>query len=186
MSGGTDEAAGLPSPTLCRFKFVSLGKLPGKTSPIGLPLPSGLGSPILGMTCGSARIRAAHLPGAVMADRKKNGHAPHTNGSSALQVPDVHPATFNPRGKPNGNGAKHGKAKGAVIPDSAPKQSVQYNCAKCPGYCCSYPIISLTKYDVERLGKHFGISAEEAENASPRPRTDTSASCAARRTSISG
>ena len=98
-----------------------------------------------------------------MADRKKNGHAPHSNGGSALEVPDVHPATFNPRGKPNGNGAKHGKAKGAVIPDSAPKQSVQYNCAKCPGYCCSYPIISLTKYDVERLGKHFGISAEEAE-----------------------
>jgi Fe-S-cluster containining protein len=97
-----------------------------------------------------------------MAGRKKNGHAPHTNGA-AIEVPDVHPATFNPRGKPDGKRAKNGKGNGHTVPGSGPKQSVQYNCAKCPGYCCSYPVISLTKYDVERLGKHFGISAEEAE-----------------------
>ncbi|MBL8883490.1 MAG: YkgJ family cysteine cluster protein [Hyphomicrobium sp.] len=38
----------------------------------------------------------------------------------------------------------------------------QYNCLKCPGYCCSYPVIALTKRDVERLARHFGISFEDA------------------------
>ena len=37
-----------------------------------------------------------------------------------------------------------------------------YNCAKCPGYCCSYPLIQLTKRDVERLGRHFGLDFEAA------------------------
>ena len=37
-----------------------------------------------------------------------------------------------------------------------------YNCSKCPGYCCSYPLIALTKRDVERLAKHFGLSFAEA------------------------
>ena len=37
-----------------------------------------------------------------------------------------------------------------------------YNCAKCPGYCCSYPLIALKKRDVQRLADHFGLSFEEA------------------------
>ncbi len=37
-----------------------------------------------------------------------------------------------------------------------------YNCAKCPGYCCSYPLIELTKRDVERLAKYFGMSFKMA------------------------
>ncbi len=37
-----------------------------------------------------------------------------------------------------------------------------YNCAKCPGYCCSYPLIQLTKRDVERLAKHFDLTYEQA------------------------
>ena len=37
-----------------------------------------------------------------------------------------------------------------------------YNCSKCPGYCCSYPLIALSKRDVERLAKHFELSFEEA------------------------
>jgi hypothetical protein len=37
-----------------------------------------------------------------------------------------------------------------------------YNCSKCPGYCCSYPLIQLTKRDVERLARHFGLSFAEA------------------------
>jgi Fe-S-cluster containining protein len=37
-----------------------------------------------------------------------------------------------------------------------------YNCAKCPGYCCSYPLIQLTKRDVERLAKHFDLTFEQA------------------------
>jgi uncharacterized protein len=38
-----------------------------------------------------------------------------------------------------------------------------YNCSNCPGYCCSYPLIAITKRDVERLAKHFGLSFEEAK-----------------------
>ena len=38
-----------------------------------------------------------------------------------------------------------------------------YDCLKCPGYCCSYPVIALKKKDVERLAKHFGLSVAKAE-----------------------
>jgi Fe-S-cluster containining protein len=38
-----------------------------------------------------------------------------------------------------------------------------YDCKKCPGYCCSYPLIGLTRRDVQRLAKHLGCSFEEAE-----------------------
>lgn len=39
----------------------------------------------------------------------------------------------------------------------------QYDCSKCPGYCCSYPLIALEKRDVERLAKHFALPYEDAE-----------------------
>ena len=38
-----------------------------------------------------------------------------------------------------------------------------YNCKKCPGYCCSYPLIALNKRDVERLAKHFRLSFRKAK-----------------------
>ena len=38
-----------------------------------------------------------------------------------------------------------------------------YNCSKCPGYCCSYPVIGISKRDVERLAKHFGLSFRKAK-----------------------
>ena len=38
----------------------------------------------------------------------------------------------------------------------------QYNCGKCPGYCCSYPLIALTRRDVEKLADHFGLGFEAA------------------------
>lgn len=38
-----------------------------------------------------------------------------------------------------------------------------YNCSKCPGYCCSYPLIALTKKDVERLGKYFSLGFRAAK-----------------------
>jgi Fe-S-cluster containining protein len=38
-----------------------------------------------------------------------------------------------------------------------------YDCSNCPGYCCSYPNIPITKRDVERLAEHFGISFKEAK-----------------------
>jgi hypothetical protein len=37
-----------------------------------------------------------------------------------------------------------------------------YDCRKCPGYCCSYPLIAITKRDVERLARHFGLSYAKA------------------------
>lgn len=37
-----------------------------------------------------------------------------------------------------------------------------YNCLKCPGYCCSYPVIALNKRDIERLAKHFKLSYRTA------------------------
>ena len=37
-----------------------------------------------------------------------------------------------------------------------------YNCAKCPGYCCSYPVIPLTKKDVQRLADHFELGFKDA------------------------
>jgi Fe-S-cluster containining protein len=41
---------------------------------------------------------------------------------------------------------------------------VSYNCTKCPGYCCSYPLIPLDKRDVQRLADHFGITFEAARH----------------------
>src|ERR1700755_1382121 len=38
----------------------------------------------------------------------------------------------------------------------------KYDCSKCPGYCCSYPLIQLTKRDVQRLATHFGLDWETA------------------------
>ncbi|MEQ9569939.1 MAG: YkgJ family cysteine cluster protein [Longimicrobiales bacterium] len=39
---------------------------------------------------------------------------------------------------------------------------VQYNCLKCPGYCCTYPRIPVTDADVARLAARFGITPERA------------------------
>jgi Fe-S-cluster containining protein len=54
-----------------------------------------------------------------------------------------------------------------------------YNCAKCPGYCCSYPLIQLTKRDVERLARHFDLSFEQARKKFTK--VDTGAKYAMRR-----
>ena len=47
-----------------------------------------------------------------------------------------------------------------VDPQPAPKP--QYDCLKCPAYCCSYERIIVEKRDLNRLAKHFGIDAETA------------------------
>ncbi|MEL7047487.1 MAG: YkgJ family cysteine cluster protein [Pseudomonadota bacterium] len=39
-----------------------------------------------------------------------------------------------------------------------------YDCLNCPGYCCSYPLITLKKRDVERLAKHFDLSFDDAKS----------------------
>ena len=57
----------------------------------------------------------------------------------------------------------------------------KYDCAKCPGYCCSYPNIHVQPKDVTRLAEHFKLTEKEArkrftkkgtkeEGADKRPR----------------
>jgi len=42
-------------------------------------------------------------------------------------------------------------------------QKKDYDCNKCPGYCCSYPLIEVSKSDVARLAKHFDVDYQTAE-----------------------
>jgi Fe-S-cluster containining protein len=47
------------------------------------------------------------------------------------------------------------------ITDDQPR--VYFDCSKCPGYCCSiYVRVQVTKRDINRLAKHFGVSYETA------------------------
>ena len=39
---------------------------------------------------------------------------------------------------------------------------LRYDCSKCPGYCCSYPRISVSERDVARLARHFGLPVAKA------------------------
>jgi Fe-S-cluster containining protein len=39
----------------------------------------------------------------------------------------------------------------------------KYDCLKCPGYCCSYPVIEITERDVARLARHFGLTPAQAQ-----------------------
>ncbi|MEP6637343.1 MAG: YkgJ family cysteine cluster protein [Acidobacteriota bacterium] len=51
--------------------------------------------------------------------------------------------------------------------DPAP---ANYDCTKCPAYCCSiYERVQVTKRDINRLAKHFGISYETAFVRYTRP-----------------
>ena len=38
-----------------------------------------------------------------------------------------------------------------------------YDCSKCPGYCCSYPVIEVKDRDAARIAKHFDLSLKAAE-----------------------
>ena len=37
------------------------------------------------------------------------------------------------------------------------------DCMKCPGYCCSYPVIEVKDKDAVRIAKHFEMTLEKAE-----------------------
>jgi len=39
----------------------------------------------------------------------------------------------------------------------------QFNCSKCPAYCCTYDHIEVTDRDLARLARKFGLSEEAAE-----------------------
>jgi len=48
-----------------------------------------------------------------------------------------------------------------VIRDDQPR--AYFDCNKCPAYCCSvYERVQVTKRDITRLAKHFGVSYETA------------------------
>lgn len=48
-----------------------------------------------------------------------------------------------------------------TIKDDQPR--TYFDCTKCPAYCCSiYERVQVTKRDITRLAKHFGVSFETA------------------------
>lgn len=51
----------------------------------------------------------------------------------------------------------------------ATKLPVFYNCAKCPGFCCTYPTIEVSDYDIKRLAKRFGIGFRKARAKFTKP-----------------
>jgi Fe-S-cluster containining protein len=46
---------------------------------------------------------------------------------------------------------------------AAAKPPIRFDCAKCPGYCCSYTRIEVKESDLARLAKHFALNVEEAK-----------------------
>jgi uncharacterized protein len=61
---------------------------------------------------------------------------------------------------------------GKKITDEQPR--VYFDCSKCPAYCCSiYERVQVTKRDLNRLAKHFGVSATTAARRYTRVRRET-------------
>jgi len=52
------------------------------------------------------------------------------------------------------------------------KLPVFFNCAKCPGYCCTYAQIPVSEYDVKRLAKFFAIDPQVARDRFTKPADD--------------
>jgi Fe-S-cluster containining protein len=46
---------------------------------------------------------------------------------------------------------------------------IRFDCSKCPGYCCTYEHIPVTKRDIARLAKHFDLSYAAAEKRFTKP-----------------
>jgi uncharacterized protein len=44
-----------------------------------------------------------------------------------------------------------------------PKKRLSYDCLKCPGYCCSYPVVEVKPRDAERIAKHFDLTLAQAD-----------------------
>ena len=38
-----------------------------------------------------------------------------------------------------------------------------YDCTKCPGYCCSYPVVQVSDRDAERIASHFASPLKAVE-----------------------
>jgi len=48
------------------------------------------------------------------------------------------------------------------LPEKMPPKD-DYDCGKCPGYCCSYPLIEVNRADIARLARHFSLDYATAE-----------------------
>ncbi len=42
-------------------------------------------------------------------------------------------------------------------------KKLKYDCLKCPGYCCSYPIVEVKKRDAKRIADHFGLTQAQTD-----------------------
>lgn len=54
---------------------------------------------------------------------------------------------------------------------------IQYNCNKCPAYCCCYPEIETTDRDIKRLAKHHGVSEKTARKKFTKKTEDGDRRC---------
>ncbi|MBK8065201.1 MAG: YkgJ family cysteine cluster protein [Betaproteobacteria bacterium] len=78
--------------------------------------------------------------------------------TKSIPIKNITPKTAKPVAKPASKGAAKAAAKKKK---AAPK--ITYDCLKCPGYCCSYPLIEVTKRDMQRLAKHFNLPFYKAK-----------------------
>ena len=53
------------------------------------------------------------------------------------------------------------------------KAKVDFDCSKCPGYCCTYPRIVVSKKDINRLAKYFEMTPAMAKKSFTREYTFT-------------
>lgn len=54
-------------------------------------------------------------------------------------------------------------ARPSYPPSRTVKSTEPYDCKKCPGYCCSYPLIEVSRSDIARLARHFDVDYATAE-----------------------
>src|SRR4051812_15240756 len=72
---------------------------------------------------------------------------------------------------------KGGRARGWIprlgsMPRTAKKRPEQYDCSRCPAYCCSiYSAVQVTSRDVRRLAAHFDLDVEDAKARYTRVRS---------------
>ena len=50
-----------------------------------------------------------------------------------------------------------------IIPIKSKTPKNKYDCNKCPGYCCSYPLIEVSQRDIARVAAHFDVSVAKAK-----------------------
>ena len=54
--------------------------------------------------------------------------------------------------------------KGKTLQLKIKGQPSTYDCSRCSGFCCSYPLIEVTAKDITLLAKHFRISPQKARD----------------------